>query len=84
MSDARFLRDGGDIGPCGRSSRSLPTRPYVSESAFQWLEGSVFEPLNDVGYFQRFFLEGGTVTWPNGADIVPETLHESAKSSAAA
>jgi len=39
----------------------------------QLLEGPVFEPLKDVGYFQRFFLEGRTVTWPNGADIAPET-----------
>jgi hypothetical protein len=50
----------------------------------QWLEGPVFEPLLDVGYFQRFFLEGGTVAWPNGADIAPETLHELAKSRQAA
>jgi hypothetical protein len=49
-----------------------------------WLEGPVFEPLRDQGYFQRFFLEGGTVAWPNGADIAPETLHQRAKSSAAA
>jgi hypothetical protein len=46
----------------------------------QWLEGPVFEPLKDISYFQRFFLEGGTVAWPNGADIAPETLHEMAKS----
>jgi hypothetical protein len=50
----------------------------------QWLDGPVFEPLKDVSYFQRFFLEGGTVTWPNGADIAPETLHEMAKSLQAA
>lgn len=50
----------------------------------QWLEGPVFEPLRDVGYFQRFFLEGGTVAWPNGADIAPETLHELAKARQAA
>jgi len=49
-----------------------------------WLEGMVFEPLKDVGYFQRFFLDGGTVTWPNGADIAPETLHEHAKATEAA
>lgn len=49
-----------------------------------WLEGPVFEPLRDLEYFQRFFIEAGTVTWPNGADIAPETLHERAKSSAAA
>lgn len=50
----------------------------------QWLEGRVFEPLKDVSYFQRFFLEGGTVMWPNGADIAPETLHALAKSLQAA
>jgi len=40
-----------------------------------WLRGPVFEPLHDLTYFQRFKLEGGTVAWPNGADIAPETLH---------
>jgi len=50
----------------------------------QWLKGEVFEPLKDMEYFQRFFLEGGTITWPNGADIAPETLHELARSSEAA
>jgi len=41
----------------------------------RWLNGPVFEPLKDKQYFQRVFLEGGTVGWPNGADIAPETLH---------
>ncbi len=49
-----------------------------------WLTGPVFEPLQDPGYFQRFFLDGGTVAWPNGADIAPETLYEQARSSKAA
>ena len=49
-----------------------------------WLTGPVFEPLKDLAYFKRFFVEGGTVTWPNGADIAPETLHERARASAAA
>lgn len=49
-----------------------------------WLEGPIFEPLKDTDYFQRFFLEGGTIAWPNGADVAPETLYERAKSSEAA
>ncbi len=49
-----------------------------------WLEGPVFEPLEDPQYFQRFFLDGGTVAWPNGVDLAPETLYEHVTASAAA
>jgi hypothetical protein len=44
-----------------------------------WLSGPVFEPLTQPAYFRKFFVDGGTVAWPNGADIAPETLYEAAK-----
>ncbi len=49
-----------------------------------WLDGEVFEPLKDPAYFGRFFIEAGTIGWPNGADIAPETLYRRLKASQAA
>lgn len=42
------------------------------------LWGPMFELLQDPAYFRRVRVsrDAGTVVWPNGADLAPETLHD--------
>lgn len=37
--------------------------------------GEMVEPLRDVTYFHRVFLEDGAPTWPNGFDAAPGWLY---------
>ena len=42
------------------------------------LEGALFGPLRDLAVFNAVALdpEAGTLTWPNGADFDPATVHD--------
>ena len=62
----RLLFDDGTVGDVDLSSRT-------------W--AGVFEPLAEPDFFSqaRVDAEAGTVVWPNGVDIAPETLYEEAR-----
>jgi len=42
------------------------------------LEGEVFEPLRDIGYFKtvKLHTDLDTIVWENGADLSPDFLYE--------
>jgi len=42
------------------------------------LDGEIFAPLKDQSYFRQFKIHPDlhTLTWPNGADLAPEFLHD--------
>jgi len=50
------------------SIREVTLAPY--------LRGPIFEPIrNDPALFCAMQVEGGTIAWPNGADIDPDVLY---------
>jgi len=49
--------------------REIDLTPYIST-------GPIFEPVrSDPTMFRRARVEGGTIAWPNGADIDPDVLY---------
>jgi Protein of unknown function (DUF2442) len=42
--------------------------------------GTMVEPLKDITYFHRVFIESGVLAWPNGFDIDAISLHSDMKS----
>jgi len=41
--------------------------------------GPMLEPLKDLTYFRRVFVEDGVITWPNGYDWDSIALHDEMK-----
>lgn len=48
----------------------------VDFKPFLW--GEVFEKVKDRDFFRQASIDktAGTITWPNGVDIAPETLYQ--------
>ena len=49
-------------------TRVFDMAPYLGSRPFQ--------PLKDVSLFSRASVAQGTVVWPGGLDIAPETLYD--------
>ncbi len=41
--------------------------------------GEMVEPLRDLAFFDRVFLDDGILTWPNGFDLDSTALHAEMK-----
>jgi hypothetical protein len=54
-----------DDGTCGEADLAC----YLQR-------GPIFAPLSEVDYFKQVRIDGGTIAWPNGADIAPERVYE--------
>lgn len=49
--------------------RDIDLAPYISH-------GPIFAPVrSDTAFFQAVCVDGGTLAWPNGADIDPDILY---------
>lgn len=67
--DARYLHDYFiHIVFSNGKEGNIDLQPFIGQG--------VFEPLTNKAYFKKLFVDGWTISWPNGADIAPETLYE--------
>jgi hypothetical protein len=80
MATGDRLRDRSASGQCAESNRRDGTTADV-DLGYLLAYGGVFEPLRDPAYFAslKADIEAGTLVWPNGADIAPETLYAHAQ-----
>lgn len=50
-------------------TREVDLTPYIAT-------GPIFAPVrSDPAFFRAVVVDGGTLTWPNGADIDPDVLY---------
>jgi hypothetical protein len=75
------------LGPRVKVVEATPQQEFVMRLVFEdgtekeinlepFLHGPVFEPIRrDLSLFRQVKIAGGTVTWPNGADIDPDVLY---------
>ena len=65
------------VAPLGgyRLRLTLTDGSVIERDVSALLQGPVFEPIrSDPGLFGAATVEGGTVVWPNGADLCPDVL----------